>query len=259
MKILDVSACSSTNILYTKSGTFQFLQDSHKETVGEVMKNIIGPTYDATKGYVLYGLNESAAGSATLVSAGAIFFNGEVYLSPAQIRPATSFPDVPIVSILTTQYTTNADPTDFSDGTPRNVHNIRSVHHTNGASGAGSIADWDNLIWLQLKWTSITAYLDANWADAGAPNVARFTKTRDEVLLQGGVANSLGVSASGTMLTLPSGYRPSQDVNFLCPTTPGSSPASAYVNITSAGVVSTSTSINPSSAIDISCIRFPVA
>lgn len=258
MKKLDTSACSSTNILYTKSGTFDFLQLAHQETAEAIMRNIVGVNYDPTKGYVLYGCTTtSGPGGSTIVLAGAIFFNGEIYLSPQQTVPALSVGQVIITNILPTPYTTNADPTDFSDGTPRNVHNNRTASHVGGTSGSGAISDFSDLIRLQPTWAGID-FSGTYWIDAGAPNVARYAKNRDFVMLEGAAQYNLGTSSSaGTLFTLPAGFRPSQDVNFVCPNINlTATPEFILVNINSSGVASSAATVSVATKIDLSVIKF---
>jgi len=131
MKKFDVSACSSTNILFTKSGVFEFLQLAFREGFTSTIRSMIGDSYDATKVYRLWGVEITiTAGPTTTITEGAVFYNDEFYLTDA-----ATFLGSATFGVVTTQYTTNADPIDFSDGTPRNVCNIRKMAF--GAAGGG--------------------------------------------------------------------------------------------------------------------------
>lgn len=156
-RILDVSACSSTNIFYTKSGTFQFLEDAHKDTAADIIRGIIGESYDYNKAYALYGCN-----IVNIIfeqfSEGAVFFRGEVFHAPTQGVITHGVGEVHVLDIDTTQYTTFADPIDFTDGIPRNVHNIRQVKYNNAPTGTGTICDYADLIYVYPDIENKTSY-----------------------------------------------------------------------------------------------------
>lgn len=144
MKKLDVSAVSNSNGLPVKSGTLQFLQDAYQEALNALAANLLGKSVDATKGYRLFGVQNSGSGQEYIISAGAIFYNGEVFLVDAVTFTAASG-RVPVAQIITTQYTTAADPVLFTDGTERNIHNIRKIRFVEGLPGAG-IFDFGELL-----------------------------------------------------------------------------------------------------------------
>jgi hypothetical protein len=91
--------------------------------------------------YILYGPKLTDWSTPNFnASAGAAFYNGEVFLIDA-----TSFSVIAgqtaIFQIAITQYTTNADPVTFTDGTLHNIHNIRKIAVLAGTPGSG-IADY---------------------------------------------------------------------------------------------------------------------
>ncbi len=135
MKILDLSAVTDSARLLVKEGTLQFLQDAPKEVVAALVQGLIGPTYNAAAVYVLWGAVNSGAGSNYVVSAGAAFYNGEIFLIDAASFTLTGA-QVAILSIGVTQYTTNADPVTFTDTTVHNIHNIRKIVVSAGAAGS---------------------------------------------------------------------------------------------------------------------------
>ena len=127
MKKLDTSACTVTTGFPPKQGTWDFLQAAYTEAISAAIISMIGAAYDPTVYYRLYGAvrTVTGSGSSTTVSftTGAAFYNGEVFLFPA----TTSLLAFATLGIVTTQYTTNADPVTFTDGIARNVHNIRTI------------------------------------------------------------------------------------------------------------------------------------
>ena len=149
MKILDVSAVLDTKQFFPKEGTLQFLQDAHKETVANTMIALIGNSYNPSTIYVMWGCVNSGSGSNFVISAGAIFFNGEVY-SVAATSFSTTTGQTAICNLSVSQYTTNADPVTYSDSTTGNIHNIRQIAIVAGTSGTGTIGDYSTANFLSF-------------------------------------------------------------------------------------------------------------
>ena len=120
-----------------KSGTVEHLQSAYQEALTALARtNILN--YDASKIYVLYGCVNSGTGANFVISAGAVFYNGEVYLVPAATF-TTSGGSVAIGTVTTTYFTaTNADPVEFTDAILRSVHEIRQIVISSGTSGSGT-------------------------------------------------------------------------------------------------------------------------
>jgi hypothetical protein len=144
MKILDITPISDTSQMPIIKGTLQFLQDAHKETVANAVIALIGSGYSSSSVYILWGCVNSGSGNSFNISAGAVFYNGEVFAVDAAVFTKTSG-QVAIANIVTSQYTTNADPVTLSDSTVVNIHNIRKVAIMAGTSGAG-IADFQDFL-----------------------------------------------------------------------------------------------------------------
>lgn len=169
MKRLSTTPISDVAKMPIKKGTLEFLQDSHKECTDSLVKAIVGSSYDPSKAYVLYGCIDSGVGDNHIITAGAIFFNGEVYLVDATTFTATS-PNVPVLTIATTQFYTDADPVIFTDTTSHNVHDIRKIVIASGASGSG-IANYADVIRVgSLANTQLAWYGNVN---TNIPNIER--------------------------------------------------------------------------------------
>lgn len=138
MKKLDTSAISASTGFPVKSGTLQHIQAAYTEALAESIKAMIGLGYDPTKVYILGGLINSGTGLTYNITAGSVFFNGEVYIVPAFAGTIVG-PNV-LVGIITTTFfsAVNADPVQFTDGVPRNVHQIRQIVLQSGLSGSGT-------------------------------------------------------------------------------------------------------------------------
>ncbi len=155
MKKLQIAPYVSTTVGFPfKEGTIDFLQQAFQEAIAAEIISRIGPGYDATKAYILYGCEANDLGAGVWsVNAGAVFFNGEYYNSPLQFITGTSLPNI-IANVGITQYTVNADPVTFTDGSIHSVHNIRQVLYSNGTPGSGNIDDLQNFITLNnTNWT----------------------------------------------------------------------------------------------------------
>lgn len=139
MKTLSIAAISDASQMPLKKGTLQFLQDAHKETMASSWKALIGPQYSPAVVYVIGGGVNTGQAPNYIISAGAVFFNGEIFDFDDANFTATS-PNVAVFNIIQSQFTVDADPVIFTDKTVRNIHNIRKVQIAQGASGSG-IAD----------------------------------------------------------------------------------------------------------------------
>ena len=171
MKILDLSPITSTNEFPVKSGTLQFIQDSYKESISQALSSLV-ESVDPTQVYILSGLQNSGSGATYNVAQGVVYFNGELFDVPAFNFTLTGS-QLPYPSVVTTQYTTNADPVTFTDGTPRNVHNIRKfgVQATTTYAGIMDYDAWYRVApWLKGDTKEVvcdSAYITANFDSTG--------------------------------------------------------------------------------------------
>jgi len=139
MKKLNVTPISDSAQMPLKKGTLQFLQDANLEVVAATMKALIGVLYNPDTVYVMFGCKNTGTDPNYIISAGAVFYQGEIFLVDA-ISFSTSG-NTAIFQIITTQYGTFADPVTFTDSTVHNVHDIRKVQVIAGTTGTG-IADY---------------------------------------------------------------------------------------------------------------------
>lgn len=147
MKTLETSAITSSIRMPIKKGTLKFIQDSHKENIATLIEGLIRSVYgnySSGSPYVLYGCKSSSSAGNTTITRGAIFLNGEVYDIPVQTFPDPVGPSVILANLVTTQYTTDADPVTFTDSVARNVHNIRTGNYSTGTSGTGTLANFSS-------------------------------------------------------------------------------------------------------------------
>jgi hypothetical protein len=138
MRKLDTSLVSSSVAMPIKSGTLVHVQLAYQEALTALANSIIGRLPDSGNMYVLYGCVNSGSGLNYVISAGAVYYNGEVFLVDATTFTATSG-QVAVSNLGTTYYSTYADPVTFTDGSANNVHQIRKMVFTAGTSGSGIV------------------------------------------------------------------------------------------------------------------------
>lgn len=168
MRKLEVSDITNTVAMPIKGGTLLHLQLAYQEALTALGNNIIGRSADFTNAYILYGLINSGTSGSMNVSAGAILYGGEVFLVDAFTLTVA---DTAVGNIVTTSYTTDADPVTFTDGVARNVHEIRKIVFTDGASGSG-LFDFNNMLNTPL------VLKNENIATLGATYTVKFDQDR---------------------------------------------------------------------------------
>lgn len=146
MKKVNLSAVTTSIGAPVKHGTIDHLQSAYTEAIESILRAAIGSEYDPTKGYILHGCEATGSdpGSRT-ISAGAIFFNGEVYQVP-EASFTTSGSDVAVGTITTSHFTgTSADPVKFTDNNVRYIHDIRQIVFSADLAGSGDV-NFDDLL-----------------------------------------------------------------------------------------------------------------
>lgn len=168
MKVLNISDISSSNAMPIKSGTLQFLQDAHKEALAGLVTNVI-PTPIANTIYILSGCKNSTTAPIHTLSAGVLFYNGEIFNFDGATFTLTGLQKA-YARIETTQYLTNADPVQFTDGVSRNVHNVRKIviENTTVSSGLPEFINFINV----GQWKDATDALSLAITTLQATNVS---------------------------------------------------------------------------------------
>jgi hypothetical protein len=120
-----------------KSGTLDHLQAAYTEAIAETVKGLVGSNYNNGTMYILNGMVNSGVFPTYNITAGSVFYNGEIYLVDAASFTLAGA-QVAVCKIVTTQFSgVNADAVTFSDLTPRNVHDIRKVVISADLAGSG--------------------------------------------------------------------------------------------------------------------------
>jgi len=134
MRKLNTSSITNTTGMPVKAGTLQHIQLAYQEVINALARNVVRRDTDTTRAYILFGCVNSGTAGSMNVSAGAVYYAGEVYLVDAFTLTVAQ---TAVSAITTTFFSTNADPVSFTDGVYRSVHEVRKITFSDGASGSG--------------------------------------------------------------------------------------------------------------------------
>ena len=158
---IKTSDITSSAAMPIKSGTLDLINNEFDFLSDQLVQGLIGRDL-GTEVWVLYGCYPTISGSSYSFTAGAVYYNNQIYAVPS-----TSFTlsggQVPILQINTASITaTNADPVLFSDGNTYNVHLYKTVNIVAGASGGG-IANYSDVKYYNTDWQTIGG---SRWSNA---------------------------------------------------------------------------------------------
>jgi hypothetical protein len=148
---------------FTSPTSLDHLQDAFYEGFKEILRGLIGPTYDATKAYAIWGCYYNS--STNSLSEGAIYFENEIWHVDAWV-PGVScgVGTVPCLSKVTTWAST--DPLDYRDGSSHNTHRIRKIAGFCNTSGSTDVCDIADLCRVEMPKRMIES---AGTATAASP------------------------------------------------------------------------------------------
>jgi len=187
-----------------------FLQSGIIEGLGNSVQAQIGSSYSTSTIYVLWGLirtgaADGASSGTVTITAGAIYYNGEIYTVPA--FTGTMATGKAVYSALTI---TNGspDPTTFSNGNTFNVHNIRQWIFSIATSGSNAQStfyylntDWQS---TALTLSNVTSITGGSATSVTGGNIV-WKKTGKTVFIQFGIqVVKTAVSTSQIAIGFPS-------------------------------------------------------
>jgi hypothetical protein len=177
---------------FTSPTSLDHLQDAFYEGFKEILRGLIGPTYDATKAYAIWGCYYNS--STNSLSEGAIYFENEIWHVDAWV-PGVScgVGTVPCLSKVTTWAST--DPLDYKDGSSHNTHRIRKIAGFCNTSGSTDVCDIADLCRVELPKRMIES---AGTATAASPVSVNFRQNSS--LLYNGITSTgvtIDVDATG--------------------------------------------------------------
>lgn len=177
MKTLDLSnIIASTRRLGAVRATYDHIIEALIENTDMICRSICNN--NQTNVMLLYGCVNSGSGLNYIISAGAVYYQGEVYLVPAFTGTATGV-QVPSVSILTAWRA--GDPVKYSDNNTFNTHKIRTMVWTIGASGAG-LSDFGSIKSTQKANTVKPAWINLTLLNGFTGGVAKYRITDQNIL-----------------------------------------------------------------------------
>jgi hypothetical protein len=213
MKNLLTNSISTTVGFPVKSGTLDFLQTASSEMLIALGRSIIGRDFSTSTPYALYGCNNTGSGSSYVIEAGAILWDGVLYLVPAVSFTLTGGNSVYVATSTTYVTSSVADPVTFTDGVARSVHaDTKMSVYQNALAPSPSAGFAYSAI---VKMSDIAHYVGsggvepsfgAGWANSTSyPNDnLRFYMINNQVFIRGTIKRV----SSTTIFTLPSEYRP---------------------------------------------------
>ena len=211
MKKLKTTDITPTVGMPIKGGTLLFLQEAYQEGLKALANGIVEDEDNFT---ILWGCVNSTTAPIYTVSAGAIYYQGEVYLVDA-FTFTSGGGDVAVGTITTTQFTDpTADPVTFTNTLPYNVHDIRKIVFASAASASGDVdfADLVQRSGTRTLMTMLNSYTTSSFANAKA------AYRRDgfgNVFLNGWVQSPSGAVGSTIFFQLPANCRPLSQQVFL--------------------------------------------
>lgn len=208
MKILDTSLIVDPGVQQPFTGpSLKFVEDAYKEALSVLARM---PVLDITKVIILYGCTNSTPGTTTFtISAGAVYYNGEIYLVPA--ATLTTSGNVVLCNLVDTNTLGNQT---FSDGIARTTSHDRTGVWALGTSGTGTLSgnsasDFNNTVIASSPWIAVTGGIgfQNSWADdVSSGNSPILYKIDNGFLVFKGRMS--GGATTTTAFTLPSRFRP---------------------------------------------------
>jgi hypothetical protein len=132
-RLLTTNITADRGVPIPKQG-LDYLQDSHKEAIDGIVKGLV--SYSTNDLIILYGCSVTGSGPYAL-TAGAMYYNGEVYLVDANASITVAGGQTLVWSIA------NNDTTEvFTDGLNYNYYRNAKLVLSSGTSGSG-IANYD--------------------------------------------------------------------------------------------------------------------
>lgn len=181
--------------------SLDFLQDSNKDMVKGIVLSLIGSIYDASKYYIISGLQGYGTNQ---ISEGYVFFNGELYYCAGKTS-TTAIANTLVLTIdTTTSINSPYDPVRFTDNIERAVHLLRRFVMTDAVSGTGTV-DYSSCINVNIR-TFFSPTLKA-YDGSGAEVVGGFSASSFEMLQYTLNSTGLRVDFKSLFITIGAGVR----------------------------------------------------
>lgn len=209
MKRILTASISSTAKQPLIKGSLEFLQDSYKEVINALVNGLI--TYTTNDVIIIYGCVVSGS-NPYAVTAGAIYYNGEIYLVDAASGLAPGGGQTIVWDIVETFDA--IDPVTFSDLSTHSVHQISKIALIVGASGSG-IADYNEATVNRYKDSIASGFSVNASSNLTSPAIfaSRATKQGSQVNYAIIVTGTTVLAAGYTWtLDCPDGFKMKQSI-----------------------------------------------
>lgn len=222
MKQLDYTLITASKGQLLKSGSLKFFQDIPTEIGQALIQTHYGVPPTSTTVYILYGCVNSGSGSTYTISAGAVYYQGEIFFVPAASFTASIGTAVASI-VMTPVADSRHDPIWMTDGSTPNVHFERTIIISDAVSGSG-VADFVDIVPIQsfdgihIVGASGEPVFESGWINHTVADYGYLQFTKDSlgyVCLQGAVKSGT-LGSTNPIFHLPAGFRPLTQRIFLC-------------------------------------------
>jgi hypothetical protein len=140
MKKIKTTDITTSAAMPVKQGTLDHLQSAYTEIIQGFALQMLSQSQRG----IIYGCIKTQTGLNWSITAGYVYYNGEIYLCDAANGTLGAGQSI-WGTITTTNLTaTNADPVEFSNGLTYNVHEIRKIVWSSATSGTDLFSIFDN-------------------------------------------------------------------------------------------------------------------
>lgn len=147
MKTLDLSAVTPSVGIIPQKDTVEHITSSYLEGVASLAKSMIPISWQTGKLVILHGCVDSGTPPTRTLSAGAVFYNGEVYQVPAASFTTTGLQ----IGIWTLQDVNTGTESKLTDGSDVHVLVDNKFVFSAGLAGSGDFdeGEAEGFLWMQ--------------------------------------------------------------------------------------------------------------
>lgn len=150
MKTLDLSAVTPSVGIIPQKDTVEHITSSYLEGVASLAKSMIPTSWQTGKLVILHGCVDTGTPPTRTLSAGAVYYNGEVYQVPAASFTTTGLQ----IGIWTLQDVNTGTESKLTDGSDVHILVNNKFVFAAGLAGSGDFDETSTNIKTQGKWIS---------------------------------------------------------------------------------------------------------
>ena len=215
MKIIDTTQDSASSWSPFTTGSKAFMQNAYVQMGDVIINSILNNSYTGGTCVILQGCINSGSGSNYIISSGWVYYNsaaniaagipGQIYYVTATtftaaggqtaVATITKTSDTSVTNLINNTLITNCDPTNFSDNTPKSIHDIYTITIASGVSGSG-ISDFSSFVNYKTVLNPVFAQI----------LTTTFAVTSGGVTIGGGTTNFTTVFDADSLLNNSNGH-----------------------------------------------------